>query len=145
MEHHKRWYQRGFTVPFMAIVTTVLVTVVAVVIIPLLLQSTMQGSIRRLEGAGYVVLAAGEYATINAKLDAIQTSANADYAGRITYGAGDTEWGLFTATRGGVQTKTLIVPIQGTYIPANSAVKAQLADDIGTSTLDIKISYHLKP
>jgi hypothetical protein len=46
-------------------------------LIPFVLEaSNTQASIDRLEGAGYVVLAAGEYAIIDAKLDALKVSAD---------------------------------------------------------------------
>ena len=72
-------------------------------------------------------------------------SANANFVGRITYGAGDTEWSFFSLTRGGAQIASVVIPIQGIVIPANSAVKAQIADSVGTSTLALKIAYHLEP
>jgi len=70
-------------------------------------------------------------------------SANANYVIRITYGAGDTEWGICALTRGGAQTASTVIAIQGAAIPANSIVKMQLADSVGTSTLDVKLIYHL--
>jgi len=71
-------------------------------------------------------------------------SANASFVGRITYGAGDTEWSYFSLTRGGAQIASVIIPIQGIVVPANSAVKMQIADSVGTSTLAVKIAYHLE-
>ena len=71
-------------------------------------------------------------------------SANASFVGRVTYGADDTEWSFFTLTRGGAQTASTVIPIQGIVIPANSAVKIQIADSVGTSTLAVKIHYHIE-
>jgi len=72
-------------------------------------------------------------------------SANASFVGRITYGAGDTEWAFFSLTRGGVQVASVVIPISGIIIPANSVLKMQIADSIGTSTLAVKIAYHEHP
>lgn len=72
-------------------------------------------------------------------------SANASFVGQITYGADDDEWSNFAVTRGGVQSQSLVMPVQGCVIPANSVIKAQIADSIGTSTLALKIAYHLEP
>ena len=52
-------------------------------------------------------------------------SANASFVCLITYGAGDTEWGNFAVTRGGVQSQSLVMPVQGCVVPANSVIKAQ--------------------
>jgi len=71
-------------------------------------------------------------------------SANASFAIRMTYGVGDTEWSFFAVTRGGVQAQSVVIPVQGTVIPANSIVKAQVADSAGTSTLAIKVAYHIE-
>jgi len=72
-------------------------------------------------------------------------SANASFVGQITYGAGDAMWSNFAVTRGGVQSQSLVMPVQGCVIPANSVIKCKIADSIGTSTLALKIAYHLEP
>lgn len=69
-------------------------------------------------------------------------SANASYTIRFTYGADDTEWAFASMTRGGVQNSSIVVPIQGITIPANSVFKGEVADSIGTSTLNIKVYHH---
>lgn len=51
-------------VPFMALIVAVLVTVVALTIVPLMVVSTIPGCISRLEDRGYVVLASGEYSSL---------------------------------------------------------------------------------
>lgn len=71
-------------------------------------------------------------------------SANASFTIRMTYGAGDTEWSFAALTREGAQLSSVVIPVQGIVIPANSVVKAQVADSIGTSTLAMKIAYHLE-
>ena len=70
-------------------------------------------------------------------------SANASFHGEITYGAGDTKWCEFSITRSGVQVSSALLPVSGVAIPANSVVKARIADDIGTGTMDVKALYHL--
>ena len=72
-------------------------------------------------------------------------SANADFELAIYYGAGDTLWAQAGFTRGGAQISSLVVGVSGIVIPANSVLKAAVADSVGTSTLEIKITYHLHP
>ena len=72
-------------------------------------------------------------------------SANANFAIRLSYGAGDTFWAYASIARGGVQAQSVVIPVSGGIIPANSIFTAQLADSIGTSTLALKIAYHLHP
>jgi len=70
-------------------------------------------------------------------------SANASFVGKITYGADDTVWAYFSVTRGGVQAQSVVIPVSGVIIPTNSVLKMQLADSVGTSTLAVKIAYHI--
>jgi len=70
-------------------------------------------------------------------------SANASFIIRITHGAGDTEWAFASLTRGGVQVASVVIPVTGVIIPANSVLKMQIADSVGTSTLAVKIAYHI--
>lgn len=72
-------------------------------------------------------------------------SANADFELALYYGAGDTLWAETGFTRGGAQLSSLRVAVGGIVIPANSIFKAAIADSIGTSTLEIKVTYHLHP
>jgi len=69
-------------------------------------------------------------------------SANASFAIRLSYGADDTLFAYAILTRGGVQIASVVIPVQGPIVPANSIFTAQLADSIGTSTLAMKIAYH---
>ncbi len=70
-------------------------------------------------------------------------SVTSSYIVKITYGAADTVWGYFRISRGGAAFNSSVIQIQGAVIPANSAVKMQVADAGGIGTLDISIYYHL--
>ena len=71
-------------------------------------------------------------------------SANANFVIRMTYGAGDTEHCIVSLTRGGAQVASVILRAQGLVVPANSTIKMELADSVGTSTLAVKIQYTLE-
>ncbi len=72
-------------------------------------------------------------------------SANADYQLALYFGAGNTLWAETGFTRSGAQVSSLVVAVSGIVIPANSILKAAIADSVGTSTLKIKVTYHLHP
>lgn len=70
-------------------------------------------------------------------------SANANYVVKVMYGGSDTVLGYVTITRGGVQTQSIAMPIRGPVVPANARIRMALADSVGTSTLAVKLTYHL--
>lgn len=69
-------------------------------------------------------------------------SANANYVIKVMHGGSDLIVGYVTITRGGVQTASVAMPIQGPVVPADDRIRMALADSIGTSTLAVKITYH---
>jgi hypothetical protein len=65
----------------LTIMGAVIVGILVIVMVPLMLAgSSIRASISRLEGEGYVVLSSAEYNTLNGKLDAIKTDAEAAVA-----------------------------------------------------------------
>lgn len=70
-------------------------------------------------------------------------SANANFVIKVMYGGSDTIFGYVTITRGGVQTQSVAMPIRGPLVPADDRIRMALADSVGTSTLAVKITYHL--
>jgi len=69
-------------------------------------------------------------------------SANAVYELVLYYGATDIECGRVRFVKNAVQDGTMNVPIQSCEIPANSRVRAKVADSTGGNNVTISLFYY---
>ena len=73
-KHRPRWNGQ---ISLATLIMVVVGVAAIAILLPIVQTATGMGAIERLESEGYVVFAAGEYSTLNSKLDALKVSADA--------------------------------------------------------------------